>query len=84
MDGIKMDRMKDNTAGWPTAAQEHARLLALKINRLNAVLYPGYEYYSSRTRPAMVSEKRLRRLSEALCRLQQRHMPVPKLPKELR
>lgn len=31
-DGINMERMAANTAGWPTAAAEHARLLALRIN----------------------------------------------------
>ncbi len=31
-DAIKMDKMPGNTKGWPGAAAEHARLLALAIN----------------------------------------------------
>ncbi|MNL24104.1 hypothetical protein D3C87_1455270 [compost metagenome] len=31
-DGIRMERMAANTAGWPQAAAEHARLLALMAN----------------------------------------------------
>lgn len=69
-DAIRMDRMPANTAGWPRAAAEHARLIALRINTLDPQKYPDN----------VIS----RRLYKTLSRLQKRHMPTPKLPRELR